>query len=153
VLTRYIKPGPGLYFRARGGGLGPGLPGALALKLAHPERPVVGVVSDGAAMYTVSALWTAAHHRIPVVWVICNNAAYRILKLNVMEYLGSRHPERQFVAMDLTDPPLRYDRIAESLGVHGRRVERPEELRPALEEALKLGAPALVDVAIQGRVR
>jgi benzoylformate decarboxylase len=153
VLGRYIKPGPGLYYRARGGGLGPGLPGAVALKLANPERPVVGVVSDGAAMYTVSALWTAAHHRIPVVWVICNNAAYRILKLNVMEYLGSRHPERQFVAMDLTDPPLRYDRIAESLGVHGRRVERPDELRPALDEALKLGAPALVDVAIQGRVR
>jgi thiamine pyrophosphate-dependent acetolactate synthase large subunit-like protein len=57
------------------------------------------------------------------------------------------------MAMDLTDPPLRYDRIAESLGVHGRRVERPEELRPALEEALALDAPALVDVAIQGRVR
>src|SRR6185503_9714704 len=70
VLGRYIKPKPGRYFRARGGGLGPGLPGAVALKLAMPERPVVGIVSDGAAMYTVSAIWTAAHHRVPVVWVI-----------------------------------------------------------------------------------
>ena len=153
VLPRYIKAKPGRYFRARGGGLGPGLPGAVALKLAMPDRPVVGIVSDGAAMYTVSALWTAAHHRIPVTWVICNNASYRILKLNVMDYLGPAHANRQFVAMDLTDPPLRYDRIAESLGVHGRRVERPDELRPALEEALALGAPALVDVAIQGGVR
>jgi benzoylformate decarboxylase len=110
-------------------------------------------VSDGAALYTVSALWTAAHHRIPVTWVICNNASYRVLKLNVMEYLGPAHIDRQFVAMDLTDPPLPYDRIAESLGVHGRRVERPEDLRPALQEALSLGAPALVDVAIQGKVR
>jgi benzoylformate decarboxylase len=153
VLARYLQPPAGRYFRARGGGLGPGLPGAVALKLAMPDRPVVGVVSDGAAMYTVSALWTAAHHRVPVTWVICNNASYRILKLNVMDYLGPAHAERQFVAMDLTDPPLRYDRIAEALGVHGRRVERPEELRPALEEAMSLGAPALVDVGIQGRVR
>ena len=151
VLGRYIKPKPGRYFRARGGGLGPGLPGAVALKLAMPERPVVGIVSDGAAMYTVSALWTAAHHRIPVTWVICNNAEYRILKDNVASYLGPGLANRQFVALDLTDPPLRYDRIAESLGVHGRRVERPEDLRPALEEALRLGAPALVDVAIQRR--
>lgn len=153
VLGRYLKAQPGRYFRARGGGLGPGLPGAVALKLAMPDRPVVGVVSDGAAMYTVSALWTAAHHRVPVTWVICNNASYRILKLNVLEYLGPAAADRQFVAMDLNDPPLRYDRIAEALGVHGRRVERPEELRPALEEALSLGGPALVDVAIQGRVR
>jgi thiamine pyrophosphate-dependent acetolactate synthase large subunit-like protein len=70
-----------------------------------------------------------------------------------MDYLGPSHSGRNFVALDLTDPPLRYDRIAESMGVHGRRVERPEELRPALEEALALGAPALVDVAIQSKVR
>jgi benzoylformate decarboxylase len=153
VLQRYLAPRPGRYFRGRGGGIGPGLPGALGLKLAMPDRPVVGVVGDGAAMYSVSAFWTAAHHRIPVTWVICNNASYRILKENVMDYLGPSHADRAFVALDLTDPPLRYDRIAESMGVHGRRVERPDDLRPALEEALALGAPALVDVSIQGRVR
>ncbi|HLJ60234.1 MAG TPA: thiamine pyrophosphate-binding protein [bacterium] len=153
VLQRYVAPRPGRYFRARGGGLGPGLPGALGVKLAMPERPVVGVVADGSAMYSVSAFWTAAHHRIPVTWVVCNNASYRILKENIMDYLGPRHADRKFVAMDLTDPPLRYDRIAESMGVRGRRVERPEDLRPALEEALGSGAPAVVDVAIQRDVR
>jgi benzoylformate decarboxylase len=104
-------------------------------------------------MFTISALWTAAHHRIPVTWVICNNASYRILKENTRDYLGSSHASRKFVAMDLVDPPLRFDRIAESYGVHGRRVERPEDIRPALEHAFGLGAPALVDVAIQGQVR
>ena len=152
TLARHIPPRPGRYFRARGGGLGPGMPGTVALKLAMPDRPVVGVVGDGAAMYTITALWTAAHHRVPVVWVICNNASYRILKLNVLDYLGPAGASREFIAMDLTDPPLRFDRLAESMGVHGRRVERPEELRPALDEALALGAPALVDVVIQGRV-
>lgn len=153
VLARYVTPRPGQYFRARGGGIGPGLPGTVALKLAMPERPVVGVIADGSAMYTISALWTAAHHRVPVTWVICNNASYRILKQNVMEYLGPAQVDRKFVALDLTDPPLRFDRIAESMGVHGRRVERPEDIRPALQEALALDAPALVDVAIQSKVR
>ena len=153
ALMRYVRPRAGRYFRGRGGGLGPGMPGAVALKLAMPERPVVGVVADGAAMFTVSALWTAAHHRIPVTWVICNNASYRILKENVMDYLGAAHRDRKFVAMDLTDPLIRYDRLAESMGVHGRRVECPADLRPALEEALGLGAPALVDVVLQNSVR
>jgi benzoylformate decarboxylase len=153
TMARYIMPSPGRYFRARGGGIGPGLPGAVGLKLALPDLPVVGVVSDGSAMYNITALWTAAHHRVPVTWVVCNNASYQILKQNVMDYLGPGHVDRKFVAMDLTDPPLRFDRIAESMGVHGRRVERPEDIRPALEEALGLGAPALVDVAIGGIVR
>ena len=153
TLQRYIAPRPGGYFRGRGGGLGPGMPGPVALKLAMPDRPVVGVVGDGAAMYTVSALWTAAHHRIPVTWVVCGNASYRILKQNLVDYLGPGGTDRRFVELELSDPPLRYDRIAEAMGVHGRRVERPEEIRPALEEALGLGAPALVDVALQGRVR
>ncbi|HZP95505.1 MAG TPA: thiamine pyrophosphate-binding protein [Candidatus Limnocylindria bacterium] len=153
TLARYVMPRPGSYYRARGGGLGPGMPGAVALKLAMPDRPVLGVVSDGAAMYTVSALWTAAHHRVPVTWVIVNNASYRILKQNLMDYLGPEHARREFVALDLVDPPLRFDRIAEAMGVHGRRVERPQDLRPALDEALALGAPALVDVVVDGRVR
>jgi benzoylformate decarboxylase len=153
VLQRYLRPRPGRYFRARGGGLGPGLPGTLGVKLAMPDRPVVGVVADGSAMYSVSAFWTAAHHRIPVTWVICNNSSYRILKENLIDYLGPSHPGRKFMATDLTDPPLRYDRIAESMGVRGWRVERPDELRPALERALALGAPAVVDVAIHREVR
>lgn len=153
MLERYVKPRPGHYFRARGGGIGPGLPGTLGVKLAFPDKPVIGVIADGSAMFTITALWTAAHHRIPVTWVICNNASYRILKENLVDYLGPQAAGRQFVALDLTEPELRFDRIAESFGVHGRRVERPEDLRPALEEALALGAPAVVDVAIDGRVR
>jgi benzoylformate decarboxylase len=151
TMARYLNPRPGSYFRARGGGIGPGLPGAIGLKLAAPDRPVVGVTSDGAAMYNISALWTAAHHRIPVTWVVCNNGSYQILKTNLAEYLGPLAAGRRFVEMDLADPPLRFDRIAEAFGVHGRRVERPGDLRAALDEALGLGAPALVDVAIEAR--
>lgn len=143
---------PGSYFRARGGGLGLGMPGTIGLKLAWPDRPVLGVVADGAAMYTIQALWTAAHHKIPVTWVICNNASYRILKLNMLQYLGEGAAERRFIAMDLTDPALDFARIAESLGVHGERVDHPEAIGPALRRAFAGGAPALVDVVIDGAV-
>ena len=130
--------------------IGPGLPGTLGAALARPDRKVVGVCSDGAAMYSVSALWTAAHHRIPVTFVMLNNRAYRILKLNMLEYLGPAARGREFVAMDLDEPELRFDRIAEAVGVPARRVERPEELAPVLGEAINhRGGPFLVDVVLE----
>ncbi len=143
---------PGSYLRARGGGLGLGMPGTIGLKLARPDRPVVGVVADGAAMYTIQALWTAAHHKVPVTWVICNNRSYRILKLNMLQYLGEAAAGRRFVAMDLTDPDLDFARIAASFGVPGERVEQPDQLGPALRRAFAAGGPALVDVVIDGTV-
>src|SRR5262249_9496474 len=57
---------PGRLVKVRGGGIGPGLPGALGAALARPDRKVVGICSDGASMYSITALWTAAHHRLPV---------------------------------------------------------------------------------------
>ena len=152
-LTRYLKLNrPGSYFRHAGGGLGSGLPGALGVKLARPDSPVVGVVGDGAALYTIQALWTAARYRIPVTYVICNNASYRILKLNLLQYLGEAAAGRRFVAMDLTDPLLDFARIAEAFGVRGQRVEHPDDLAPALHAALAAGEPALVDVVVEGTV-
>ena len=112
----------------------------------------MGVIGDGAALYTIQALWTAAHHRIPVTYVICNNASYRILKINMLQYLGEAAAGRRFVAMDLTDPPLDFARIAEAFGVRGQRVEHPDDLAPALRAALTAGEPALVDVVVDGAV-
>lgn len=154
-LPRFLRFGEaGTYFRgSAGGGLGTGLPGALGVKLAHPDRRVVGVVADGAALYTIQALWTAAHHRIPVTYVICNNASYRILKINMLQYLGEAAAGRKFIAMDLTDPSLDFARIAEAFGVRGRRVESPVDLEPVLKEALAADEPFLVDVVVEGAVR
>jgi benzoylformate decarboxylase len=149
TLLRYITPAPGHYFRARGGGIGPGIPGAVGLKLALGDTPVIGIVSDGASMYSLTALWTAAHHGIPVVIVVCNNGSYRILKENLADYLGESGADRRFVELDLTAPELRFDQIAEAMGVHGRRVEDPDELGPALRAAFALGRPAVIDVPIQ----
>jgi benzoylformate decarboxylase len=152
-LNQALMPDePGRLVRVRGGGIGPGLPGTLGAQLARPDRKVVGVCSDGAAMYSISALWTAAHHKLPVTYVMLNNAAYRILKLNMVEYLGTAVRGRRFVAMDLTDPALRFDRMAESMGVLGLRVDRPQDLGPTLRKAIEHDGPSLVDVVMESPV-
>jgi thiamine pyrophosphate-dependent acetolactate synthase large subunit-like protein len=144
---------PGRLVKVRGGGIGPGLPGSLGAALARPDRKVVGICSDGAAMYSITALWTAAHHKIPVTFVMLGNASYRILKLNMVEYLGAAARGRRFVGMDLTDPDLRFDRMAEAMGVPGIRVEQPADLAGALREAVsRTDGPSLVDVALESPV-
>jgi benzoylformate decarboxylase len=144
---------PGQLVKVRGGGIGPGLPGTLGAALARPDRKVVGVCSDGASMYSITALWTAAHHHLPVTYVMLSNRAYRILKLNMIDYLGSAATGRDFVAMDLVDPELRFDRMAEAMGVPSKRVERPEELAPVLAEAMaRQDGPFLIDVVLEGSV-
>jgi benzoylformate decarboxylase len=154
-LVRYLVPTlPGAYFQTRGGSLGVGAPGALGLKLAHPERTVFGFTGDGGAMYTIQALWTAAHHQIGAKIVVCNNRSYRILKLNIQQYWHERGmPEHNFPAsFELGDPELRFDRIAESMGVPAVRVETGSQVRPAIMQALETDGPFLIDLVIDGDV-
>ncbi|MDP7202380.1 MAG: thiamine pyrophosphate-dependent enzyme, partial [Dehalococcoidia bacterium] len=83
------------------------------------DRPVVGIVGDGSAMMTVQALWTAANANIPVVYLICNNRSYRILKLNMDVYEGQVLGEdlsRSYVGMDFRIP-LNIAGIANAIGV------------------------------------
>jgi benzoylformate decarboxylase len=153
-LMRYLRfDEPGRHYRAAGGGLGPGMPNPIGIKLARPDRPVLSVVGDGSALYTIQALWTAAHHKIPVTWVIANNRSYRILKLNMLEYLGEGAAGRRFVEMDLNDPALDFSSIAGAFGVKGVRVEHPDEVGDAVREAQKANEPRLIDVVIEGDIR
>jgi benzoylformate decarboxylase len=153
-LMRYLRfDDTGRHFRAAGGGLGPGMPNPIGIKLARPDRPVLSVVGDGSSLYTIQALWTAAHHKIPVTWVIANNRSYRILKLNMLEYLGEGAAGRKFVEMDITEPELDFSAIASSFGVKGVRVEQPDEIGAAVREAQTSGEPRLIEVVIEGDIR
>ncbi len=82
------------FFGLRGGGIGWGLPAAIGAKLALPDRPVVALIGDGSAMYTIQGLWTAAHEKLSMVFVIINNSSYRILKqrINAMKAALRRRP-------------------------------------------------------------
>ncbi len=97
-ITRYLPPAKtSQYFLTRGGSLGVGFPGAIGAKLANPDKTVIGFSGDGGAMYTIQALWTAARHKTDVKFVVCNNASYRLLQLNIDVYWQERSiPKHDF---------------------------------------------------------
>jgi len=154
-VTRALEPDePGSYFSNTGGGIGQGLPGAIGIKLANPEKPVVAIVGDGSAMYTIQSLWTAAHHNVPVIYVIISNQSYRILKFNMNRYRRTMNIEprgRPHPYMDLTEPPLDFVSIAGGLGVAGKCITYPDDIRPSLKEAINLGKPYVLEVRTDGR--
>jgi len=164
VIDETISSGPGLrsllrsddpqsFYGLRGGGIGWGLPAALGVKLALPERPVVALVGDGSAMYTCQALWTAAHDHIAVVFVILNNTSYRILKQRLRAQHGAAAQVDRYVGMELVDPPIDYIGLARSLGVAAERATTVHEATDLVARGLKSGAPLLIDVPIDRALR
>jgi len=144
---------PGDYYAGRGGGIGQGLAGALGVKVAHPDRPVVALSGDGSAMYSIQALWTAAHHDLEILFVILSNREYRVLKHNLDNYRQrfDVRSDRPYPHMDLTPPVLEFAEIARGMGVEGTRVSEPDELRRAVREALSAKGPRLLDVVVSGK--
>jgi benzoylformate decarboxylase len=139
---------PQSFFGLRGGGIGWGLPATIGVKLALPERPVVGLIGDGSAMYTCQALWTAAHERIGAIFVILNNTSYRILKQRVHALRGHAAQTDIYVAMDLTDPAVDFVGLARSLGITADRASTVAEATDLLKAALADGGPALIEVTL-----
>jgi len=128
----WMDPGP--Y-----GCLGAGPGAALAAKIAHPERQVCLLLGDGAFGFSGLEFDTFVRHGVPVVGVMGNNGIWALEK-HPMEFLYGYS-----VAADL-QPGLRYDEVVRALGGHGELVEKPDDLRPALERAFASGQPALVNV-------
>lgn len=137
------------YFGQRGWALGWGLGCALGVKLAWPQRPVLCVLGEGAAMYGIQGLWTAAHEKIPVTFVVANNASYRILKVCARQYGLPSAQSGVFKGMDLIDPQIDFVGLARSLGVAAHRVAEPEELAQRVRDGLAGSEPVLLDVPIQ----
>ena len=132
------------YYGLASGGLGFALPGAVGISLAQPGRPVLAVVGDGSTMYGVQALWTAAHLKLPITYVITNNRSYRILK----ERLVSMRATDRFTGMDLRDPEIDFTGLARSMGVPAERVTDPQGIAPALRAAQQSGGPRLLEVMV-----
>jgi thiamine pyrophosphate-dependent acetolactate synthase large subunit-like protein len=137
------------YSFLRGGGLGWGMPAAIGCSLGLGREPVVSLVGDGAALYSPQALWTAAHERLPVTFVVMNNRKYNILK-NYMrsktEYASVR--SNRFIAMDLVDPAIDFLSLARAMGVPGRRIERASDIAPAIEAGIASRTPNLIEIMI-----
>jgi benzoylformate decarboxylase len=155
ALGRYFPATtPGSCFLTRGGSLGVGIPGAIGVKLAHPQKTVIGFTGDGGAMYTIQALWTAARHHVGAKFVVLNNRSYRLLQSNIREYWNELGiPAHDFpLSFDLSKPGLRFDEMARSMGVPAVRVETPDQIEPAVEKLLEPSGPFLVDLVLEGDV-
>ena len=154
-LTRYLPARrPGQCFTTRGGSLGVGFPGGIGIKLAHPDKTVIAFSGDGGSMYTIQALWSAARHGVGAKFVVCNNSSYRLLQLNVKAYWQKQGvaPHAQPPCFDLSRPALQFADLARSMGVDAVRVERPDQIEPAIERMLATDCPFLVDLVLEGDV-
>jgi benzoylformate decarboxylase len=140
---------PQSFFALRGGGIGWGLPAAIGAKLALPDRPVVALIGDGSAMYTVQALWTAAHYKLPIIWVIFNNTSYRILKQRLVNMRGLAEQADNFVGMELNNPAIDFVGLARSLGIEGQRAKTVKDTTDLIGKALKDGTALLIDVDME----
>jgi acetolactate synthase-1/2/3 large subunit len=128
----WIDPGP---FGCLGSG--PGY--AMAAKLARPDRQVILLSGDGAFGFSAMEFDTMVRHRIPVACLVGNNGIWALEKHPMQNMLGAS------IAADLGHK-TRYDRVVEALGGYGELVERPEDIRPALDRAFKSGLPACINV-------
>jgi benzoylformate decarboxylase len=136
------------YQRSRSGGsIGWGLSGALGVKLASPDRPVVCISGDGSAMWSIQSLWTAAHYKIPVTFIICANNVYQQVRISRTMVLGEKAQGRN-LGTDLSHPKNDFVKIAEGMGIQSQRVEKPGELKYALRKAFELNQPSLVEVSM-----
>jgi benzoylformate decarboxylase len=136
------------YHALASGGIGWGLPASVGVSLANPQRPVVCFSGDGSAMYSIQALWTAAHHKLPLSVVIANNGGYRIIKQRLLAFHGDDH----YVGMDFADPPVDFAGIATALGLEAIRISDASELKPKLSSAFGRPGPKLIEVMVDGTV-
>jgi acetolactate synthase I/II/III large subunit len=135
-MTHYFQTkAPGTLLMPGIGAMGYAVPAALAGKLVFPQRQVIAVTGDGGFSMAINGLMTARDEKIPIVTVVLNNSALGWVKHGQ----GNRPIASTFADMD-------FAAIARAMGCRGIRVERAEEIAPALREALGRGEPTVVDV-------
>ncbi len=142
ALRNQLRLGrPGSYYFSAGGGLGFGMPAAIGVQLACPERPVVCVIGEGSAQYAVQSFWTAAAYKVPVTFLVLRNEEYAILKFfTLLEEIPG--------APGLDLPALETAAVAAGYGINARRAADPEELAVELRRALASPEPELVEVQV-----
>ncbi|MFH1603027.1 MAG: thiamine pyrophosphate-dependent enzyme, partial [Pseudomonadota bacterium] len=135
------------YHGIRGGGIGWGIPGAVGVKLAHPDRPVVALVGDGSAMYTPQALWTAALCKTSIVFVILANRNYNILQQRLAAMQSFSVQANRFVGVELS-PDIDHLGLGRSLGVEAHVAGTLPQFRDLLASGIRSQRPMLLEVEV-----
>jgi benzoylformate decarboxylase len=160
IIDEAISSGEGLreffkgdrtdsYHGVKGGGIGWGIPGAVGVKLAHPDRPVVALIGDGSAMYTLQGLWTAAHDKVAVIFVILVNRNYNILQQRLRTSRGYAAQTNRYVGMELTNPNIDYVGLGRSMGLESHGVSTLKDFRERLQTALSSKTPVLIALDVE----
>ncbi len=131
-----------------GGAIGQGLPNAVGAAIACPDRPVLALIGDGTAMYTVQALWTMARENLNVTTIIFNNASYSVLNIELERVGAESIGEKAKSQLDLNGPVLNFAQLAQGMGVHGVRVNSSKALVKALEYAFSHPGPHLIEAVV-----
>lgn len=139
---------PGTWIAGKGGGLGHSMGTALGVQVALPQRVVINPIGDGSFLYYPQALWTAAHYRLPVFFLVINNTSYRILKQGMVGLGGAAARRGVFTGLDIVDPNVDFAGMARTYGVRGTRVEQPDQLGDALRDGLSGEGAALLEVVV-----
>ena len=153
LFKTFSFSGPGDYYSGRGGGIGQGLAGAIGVAVAQTKRPILCLSGDGSSMYSIQALWTAAHHDLPIVFIILANREYRVLKHNIDAYRArfDVKSNKPYMHMDLGGPTMGFVDMAKGMGVAGTYVSKADDIKSAVAAAFKSGKPHLVEVEIEGK--
>jgi benzoylformate decarboxylase len=151
LLRRVLRlDRPGSYMHTVGGGLGWGIGAAIGTRLGAPDRPVVAVLGDGCATFGLQGLWTAAHHRVPVAFVVVNNGEYRTLKDTLDRNSGKSRQRGRYVGLDLRDPVLDWRGAGQMFGVPVVQPADCAALGNIIRTLPTMDGPLLIDVSVTG---
>lgn len=131
-----------------GGAIGQGLPNAVGAAIACPDRPVIALIGDGTAMYTIQSLWTMAREKLDVTVIIFNNAAYSVLSVELDRVGASQDGHKAKSQLDLHGPVLNFAQLAQGMGVHAVRADNAKSFNTALEYALAQPGPHLIEALV-----
>ena len=131
-----------------GGAIGQGLPVAVGAATASPGRPVLALIGDGSAMYTIQALWTIAREGLDVTTVILNNRSYGILNIELERVGADKIGPKAKAQLDLSEPAIDFAAMAKAMGVPAQRVATAEDFNTALQNAVQTRGPYLIDAIV-----
>jgi acetolactate synthase-1/2/3 large subunit len=138
-----LKPRlPRSFFRSVSmGHLGTGIPYAIGVQMAKPDKLVICITGDGSFMFNVQELETAVRLNLPIITIIGNNCSWGMIKSNQKLNFGKRYCDVDFPSID-------YSEIARSFGCYGEKISKPNDIKPALKRAIESKKPAVLDVEI-----
>ncbi len=152
VVRHFDLGGKQTYLGGRGGGIGQGVAGAIGAAVAKPDQQIIAVSGDGSAMYSIQALWTAAHHDLNILFIILSNREYRVLKHNIDQYRRrfDAPSNKAYPHMDLSRPIIGFESLAAGMGVRSAQVADADQIGSAIKALQQESGPALLDLIVEG---